>query len=191
MQPLMPIYCLLLLTASVGLSGCAAQPKATSSAAQTWAQKWGGLVIDGSLARVERISLPLLQTVPPTSRKIRLHVLASESLTAYAWPTGEIYISRGLVAALSDEELAAAVAHEMGHLVGDGHVCAVAALDGQANDHAHDHERQADAVGCRLMSQCGLPTVAMSRMLQKVHDAQSTRSPLRAHLQARIGALPR
>ncbi len=187
----MPIFCLLLMTALAGLSGCAAQPRGHSTAAQMWAQKRGGLVVDGALQRVERVSLPLLQSVQSTSRKIRLHVIACESLTAYAWPSGEIYVSRGLVAALSDEELAAAVAHEMGHLVGDGHVCAVVALDGQANDHAHDHERQADATGCRIMSQSGLPPVAMSRMLQKVHDAQPAGSPLRSHLQARINALPR
>jgi len=48
----------------------------------------------------------------------RVTVLNSQSINAFALPTGQIYVTRGLVALANDEsELASVLAHEMGHVI--------------------------------------------------------------------------
>jgi len=45
-------------------------------------------------------------------------MLNSQSINAFALPTGQLYVTRGLVALANDEsELASVLAHEMGHVV--------------------------------------------------------------------------
>ena len=51
---------------------------------------------------------------------------------AFAWPDGRIRVTRGLIDLLNDEELAAAVAHEIGHLLADGYLAGRFSLHGAA-----------------------------------------------------------
>ncbi len=48
----------------------------------------------------------------------KVTMLNSQSINAFALPTGQLYVTRGLVALANDEaELASVLAHEMGHVV--------------------------------------------------------------------------
>ena len=126
-------------------------------------------------------------------RVIRLAVGDSSDVAAYAWPDGRVLLTRGLVRLLDDEELAAAVAHELGHLVADGHLRTVAALGGApaGGASAADAESRADAAGCGLLAAAGYAPHAMPRMLGKVSRAPGISGATRAGLKSRIGRLGR
>jgi predicted Zn-dependent protease len=48
----------------------------------------------------------------------RVTMLNSQSINAFALPTGQLYVTRGLIALANDEsELASVLAHEMGHVI--------------------------------------------------------------------------
>ncbi len=50
--------------------------------------------------------------------RYKVVMLNSQSINAFALPTGQLYVTRGLVALANDEsELASVMAHEMGHVV--------------------------------------------------------------------------
>ena len=129
-----------------------------------WIQSHGGVLRDERQHRVDQA----VQRLGSHGSGIRLEVsvLASNSVAAYCWPDGRGFVTRGLVDLLGDEELTAAIAHELGHLLNDGHVHAVAGLRGCET--SADAEARADAAGAALMQARGLPPVAMMRMLQKV-----------------------
>ena len=45
-------------------------------------------------------------------------MLNSQSVNAFALPTGQLYVTRGLIALANDDsELASVLAHEMGHVI--------------------------------------------------------------------------
>ena len=127
--------------------------------------------------RVERAGAALLP-----DGGVRWRVTARADVGAWAWPDGRIEVSRTLVDRLDDHELAAALAHELGHLLDGGHLPAVPhALEGGGGD----LERRADRVGCGVLLRHGIPGAAMPRMLAKV--AAATRDPS-GELAARIVA---
>ncbi len=127
-------------------------------------------------ARVERAGAALLP-----EGGVRWRVAARDEPGAWAWPDGRIEVSRTLVDRLDDQELAAALAHELGHLLDGGHLPAMPhALAGGG-----DIERRADRVGCGVLLRHGVPGDAMPRMLAKV--AAATRDPT-GELAARAAA---
>ena len=75
-------------------------------------------------------------------KPIKLIVLDRADLRAYSFPSGEVIVTRGLVANLSDDELTAVIGHEVGHLLRGGHRKAPVALTGQSR--AADTESAAD-----------------------------------------------
>ena len=62
------------------------------------------------------------------------------AVTAYGWRGGNLFLTRGLVDVMDDDELAAAVAHELGHLLGDGHVHSMTSLRGCEQEYNLDSE---------------------------------------------------
>ena len=123
------------------------------------------------------------------SRPVCVLVTPSPRVGAYAWPGGQIVLTRGLVALLDEEELAAAIAHELGHLNDAGHARPPAALSGR---HAGpDAEYRADVAGCGLLEAAGYSRVAMARMLSKVARTRGMTAACRARLEKRIGLLGR
>src|SRR5437899_1996032 len=102
--------------------GCA------SNSHDTWVSTHGGTLADARQRRVERVSQPFLGRVIHGS--VRFRVLNYDTACAFGWPDGRIYLTRSLVDLLDDQELAAAIAHELGHLVVDGHLHGAAALRG-------------------------------------------------------------
>jgi len=142
--------------------GCASAPQN----AGLWIEDHGGIIPphDSRQGRLDAASQKLIAAC--TGRKITVQVLATNVVTAYSLWDGHVFVTRGLMDHLDDAELQAAVAHELGHLLSDGHVQAVASLRGCCVD--PDREVRADAVGAELLRAQGLSPLAMVSMLEKV-----------------------
>jgi predicted Zn-dependent protease len=144
----------------VGLSslGCGSTPSQS-----TWVFAQGGIVQDTRLNRAQA-AFSLLG--PAADKTVRIHVLDNDAVGAYGWPNGNLFVTRGLVDLLSDQELVAAIAHEMGHLLNEGHLHTVVSLRGCSV--SSDAEARADSIGVRLLDECGIGRGAMISMLNKV-----------------------
>jgi predicted Zn-dependent protease len=64
----------------------------------------------------------MVERLVAASEKPDLHykvtILNSQSINAFALPTGQLYVTRGLIALADDDsELASVIAHEMGHVI--------------------------------------------------------------------------
>jgi predicted Zn-dependent protease len=170
------------------LSGCAATTGTQAAEPVdhgSWVANYGGLLHD---ARHQRIVTLLAELVPNemAGRRIQAHVLNCGQVAAFSWPDGSIYVARGLADALTDDELRAALAHELGHLLNDGRITGVMALRGNPS---LDIEAAADASGCRLLAARGKPVAAMRSMLGKVMRAPSSDPACRKALAVRIARL--
>lgn len=146
------------------------------------------------LARVQRIGGELaLGTASP--ERIDVGLSQRGAIGAWTWPDGRIRVSRALVDVLDDDELRAALAHEIGHLLDAGHVAGqTAALAGGAARHEHAGvEARADASACALLHARGAPTDALPRMLRVVADriVPGDDAPDPAALRARADAAER
>jgi Zn-dependent protease with chaperone function len=115
-------------------------------------------------ARLERVAR-LGHALLPDAR-IEWGLSPRPEVGAWAWPDRRIRVSRALVDLLDDDELAAALGHELGHLLDRGDLPAppVALLGGSGGD---DVEVRADQIGCRLLAARGMAP-AMAGMLAKV-----------------------
>lgn len=162
--------------------GCAAARPGGASAGprdrvDRWVQQQGGLVRDGCHCSRASAALARLGTrdLATTEGPVRLsvEVLATDRPAAYAWPCGRIFVSRGLMQLLDDDELSAAIAHEAGHLQADPLPIDEVALAGH-HGHSTDCEMTADRAGQRLLSRAGLPASALPTMLRKVARSPST-----------------
>ena len=107
---------------------------------------------------------------------------------AYSWDSGRIVVTRGLVDVMTDDELAAVIAHEMGHLCLARRGSAARtpfALRGNGSD----EERLADEAGSQLLLASGIPPAALSEALERVRDSPLTSRYLKEGLSLRIAAL--
>lgn len=123
----------------------------------------------------------------PADRQVSVHVLDSNVICAYGWPNGHLFVTRALVDLLNEQELTAALAHEMGHLLNDGHMHSVVSLRGC--DAGLDIEAGADATGAQLLAQRDLAPALMIHMLEKVQTSPSLNSDCRRALLRRIELL--
>jgi Zn-dependent protease with chaperone function len=169
---------LLLVSLSQGCAGA-------DSSLGLWIQRQGGICSDRRQSRAEIISQPLTASVQ--GRHVTVRVLDCDGACAYGWPDGSIFVTRGLVDLMDDAELAAVVAHELGHLLEDGHLGAVTSLRGCAE--GMDTESRADLRGRELLMVSGLPPKAMVRALAKVHATPGVPASCRAELAKRIERL--
>ena len=144
-------------------------PGEASTEFERWVAGRGALVEGEAKLRAESILRSLHPCLQSTS--LRVHVLDSRDVGAFAWPQGDIVVTRALLALLDDEELSAALAHEVGHLLADGHLASAAALIGKPSQ--HESEAAADEMGLRLLVDGGGQGSAMVRMLAKVQAAQT------------------
>ena len=166
------ITCVCCLSALVG---CARAPTHSPAA---------GLV-ESDRVRVQGV----LGHLTPALKDRRISVALDETprVGAYAWPDGRLLLTRGLVRLLDDDELAAAVAHELGHLVSDGDFHTAAALSGAGP--ARDAEVRADAAGRVMLLSAGYVPDAMATMLEKVAASPGLSNDCRARLRDRIARL--
>jgi predicted Zn-dependent protease len=80
---------------------------------------YGGVYND---PRLQTMIEQMVERLVAASERPDLHykvtMLNSQSVNAFALPTGQLYVTRGLVALANDDsELASVVAHEMGHVI--------------------------------------------------------------------------
>lgn len=141
-----------------------------------WVGRCGGLAGGAVEERARRVAAPLVKACG--DKRVIVRVLDSDAVTAYAWPGGEIYVTRGLLERMDDAEVAAAVAHEIGHLLNDGHLKRPVGLKGCGA--LEDEEAAADQTGVELLKRCGMEGAAMRRMLEIVarHSGASCRADL-------------
>lgn len=164
---------LVLIAAMLCAAGCVAErPGPVLISPQT----------DPQLSRTQQVYEHVL--APQIGGELRIAVLDTPGLAAYSKPSGRLYLTRDLINALSDDELAAVLAHEAAHLLLDGHRHArPAAL--VAPDASVGVESRADAVGCALLRRAGVCPTAMRSMLLKLRAAPE-HAHLRDHLDTRL-----
>ncbi|HEY2584349.1 MAG TPA: M48 family metalloprotease [Tepidisphaeraceae bacterium] len=153
------LFCLSWLVMAAG--GCSSVTPDQSS----WVAARGGLVSGDRQSRAER-ALARLRPALAGRVEVRVDVLNMSTLAAYSWPDGRLFVSRGLVESLTEPELAAALAHELGHLCNDGHLQTVFSLRGGWTN--PDAEVRADATGAQILRANGIDAAAMQTMLAKV-----------------------
>jgi len=168
------------------LGACAEMPRDHGAVIVAWEGKLGGCACDARAQRVTVIGTGL--AAQAGCSPLRFHVLRSDALGAYSWASGDIYLTAGLVDRAADDEIAGAIAHELGHLLNDGQMHTVVALRGF--DGPLDVEQRADWVGCQLLVGTGRSPEALVRVLEKVCAAAPSRE-CRAAIGVRIAAIQR
>src|SRR5271156_307774 len=80
---------------------------------------YGGVYNDAKLqVMVEQTVERLVAASERPDLHYKITLLNSQSINAFALPTGQLYVTRGIAALANDEsELASVLAHEMGHVV--------------------------------------------------------------------------
>jgi len=80
---------------------------------------YGGVYTDPRLQSViEQMVERLVAASDKPDQHYKVTILNSQSVNAFALPTGQLYVTRGLIALADDEsELASVLAHEMGHVI--------------------------------------------------------------------------
>src|SRR4051794_22688073 len=104
-----------LLMAAVTLTGIGCSAAAPTGPSQAWITRNGGVLCDAS--RQERASLAARPLFEHVGAKLAIRVLNTDRAIAFSWPSGDVFVSQRLMDCLSDEELSAAIAHEMAHLL--------------------------------------------------------------------------
>jgi Zn-dependent protease with chaperone function len=178
------IHAIVILGLALLLTGCATPPRDQAAAIADWASQQGGTIDDARVARVTAIGTALAQQAG--CAPLRFHVLNTPSVAAYSWPSGDVFLTAGMVDQAADDEIAAAIAHELGHLLSDGYRHAAVALRG--TDAPLDVEQRADRLGCQLLAATGRSPDAMVRALRKL-CAASPSPECRGEIRARIAAI--
>lgn len=165
------------------LAGCA-NLTVSDDSHSAW-QRTQGSIIKGPLLTRARSALarltPGIRGVPLT-----IAVLDTPTPSAYSFPDGSIYISSFLASTLTDDELAAVIAHETGHLLLDHRLQSPAGLRGASL--GPDSESRADQLACQVLTAHKIPSTSLLTALQKVADA-SQGTPYYSSLQSRITRL--
>ena len=165
------------------LTGCVC-----SSAERAWVRANGGRLTGSRQQRLERLATRLSDTA--VGQRVGVSVLDNDDLAAFSWRSGHVFVARGLLDALDDDdELLAVLAHELGHLINDGSTHPVASLEGHTANPGADVEHDADLVGLRLLRQHGLSARPMVSMLRKVRRDPHLSAAAQEALQRRIALL--
>jgi len=153
-------------------------------------------------AYLQKLGVELVYSSPPCEQTFEFHWVDSDQVNAFAIPGGHCYVNLGLLREAENEaELAAVVAHEIGHvterhgakalsrsrfygLLGslalgeDPDALAQLAVDivgsGILLKHSRDAELEADEVSIRTLNRAGINPNGMVWFLQKLNkDGQS------------------
>ncbi len=155
---------------------------------------YGGIYHD---ANVEQTLVPIVSRIVASSDRpdqaYRITILNSPAINAFALPGGYLYVTRGLLALASDSsEVAAVLAHEMGHItanhaqarqekarealvvskavsevLNDDNSGQLALASSQRNlaSFSRQQELEADAIGVRTIGKAGYDPFAAARFL--------------------------
>ncbi|MBI3333557.1 MAG: M48 family metalloprotease [Candidatus Omnitrophica bacterium] len=75
-----------------------------------------GRVTGEQMARVQAIGARIARSSDPLAFPVQFGVIQDKTLNAFTLPGGTIYVHTGILDKASDDELAAVIAHEMGHV---------------------------------------------------------------------------
>jgi Peptidase family M48 len=170
--------------------GCVSAPRmqrGTQRATSTWngqgtdspedqrhpddfAERHGGSVRSPAVLILDRI-VERLSNDEFAGGAISIGVLGSRSPNAFALPTGQVYVTAGLLdIACTEEDLAAVVAHELAHLE-DWVTADVASL---TTDDKLWVEASADARAVTILLNAGYEPYALSEMIARLAKEQPT-----------------
>src|SRR5665213_2796193 len=154
--------------------------------------------------KVEQMLVPVVSRIVATSDRpdiaYRITILNSPAINAFALPGGYLYVTRGLLALANDSsEVAAVLAHEMGHVSAnhaaarqqkEREVMSVSSAAPDANDpggqlavaagqrtlasFSRQQELEADAIGIRTIGKAGYDPYAAARFLAAMASASSS-----------------
>lgn len=139
----------------------------------TLMKHYGGLSSNGEQkALVGRVGTAIRGKLDPksTAPAMRFHLLAEpNSINLFALSTGDVFITTALLNRMQTEgQLAAALAHGVAHVVAT-HELAAVPVEGDAAlptwSYSAKSEREADALGLKLMGDAGYDPRAMVTML--------------------------
>ncbi len=167
--------------ASVLLAGCGSIPLTDASHELSWTQRHGGAVSGNGQQRAQRLCDDLCFGI--TASYLKVFILESSRLGGWSWPDGHIYLTSALVSTADNAELAAAMAHEMGHLVNNHNINIPQAL-ARGEEHL-GIESAADLTGCRILARNGFASTSMMDVLKMVR-VKSSDPVLRHALAQRI-----
>lgn len=160
-----------------------AVPAGAADACARWLRVRGGELSGPDRERVVHVAAALRARAdaPP----LRVHVVAGREPAAFAWPDGAAVVTTALLDLLDDDELAAALAHEAGHLLaGPAGPAGLADAAG-----AVDAEAAADRAAVGMLAAGGWDPSVVGRMLRKVADAPTLDAAARARLGRRVALL--
>jgi predicted Zn-dependent protease len=171
---------------------------------------YGGVYNDPKLqGMIEQTVERLVAASERPDLHYKVTMLNSQSINAFALPTGQLYVTRGLVALANDEsELASVLAHEMGHVI--AHHAAIreeqakqAALVGRVvsdvitdpevgaltlaksklalASFSRTQEFEADAIGIGIAAHAGYDPYGAVRFLTSMEHNSELKPPLSAH----------
>lgn len=155
---------------------------------------YGGLYPNAKLERtVAGLVGRLVAASDAPNKSVRLTILNSPAINAFALPSGDLYLTRGLITLANDEsELAAVIAHELAHVTADHarlrqRQARAAALARRVSDVVADpaiklstretadlsraafsqrQELQADEIGVKTLARAGFDPFAAARFLE-------------------------
>lgn len=182
-------------------AGAATPPPVNPEEARIGAQEhpriiasFGGIYHDDKLEKtVARIVGRIVAASDDPSQSYRITILNTPSVNAFALPGGYLYVTRGLLALANDSsEVAAVLAHEMGHVTanhamqrqnkaraamivsrvvtdvlqdGDAGQLALASSQRTLAAFSQQQELEADAIGVRTIGKAGYDPFAAGRFL--------------------------
>lgn len=102
-----------------------------------------------------------------------VHVVRNSEPSALSRPGGKIQISTGMIDGrhLTDNEIAAVLAHEMGHILTNAPMSRIPAIQ-------RNQETEADIIGLELMSLAGFNPNAAVHLLARTSEGQIIENPL-------------
>lgn len=153
-------------------------------------------IIEGNAAdsAIQEITNRMLSAIDSTAYRYQIKVIQSEDINAFTIPGGNIYIFSGLIkAADSPEEVAAVLAHEIGHaekrhvvtkLINDMSMTVIVGiLSGGdpsvvtevlqsviGNKFNRGQEMEADKFALQLLEDSNIPPKAMARFFERLND---------------------
>ena len=171
-------------------TGCGMSLAPSANRPDAWVSRLGGAAVTSELPRVETAAARLASGTP---RRLGPFLVAShDRIGAWSWSDGSVVLTQRLLASLSDDELTAVLAHELGHLELDARPGRRALAGGTRGSAAED---AADDAGCKILARAGMDPALMPCMLRHVAtlegaDAKAGRSALRraARLEGRESA---
>jgi predicted Zn-dependent protease len=181
---------LTLFIAACLLPACSVNPGGYSSrAARSVARDHGGATDNPQLeATADRLLEDLCTRLGP---KVPIHpritVLASDEPAAFAAEPRDVFVSEGLLKVASCDEVRAAIAHELGHLMESDGAGAASALAGET--HLACPEARADRSAVHFLNEAGYECDAMRRLLLRLTTDPSIDEPLRDQLLHRVALL--